>query len=77
MTLKEFKEHSEHVIIRNHIQFHFNKVREHHWLLEVPIPTLSKNTEYGNAYDYVHAVTTMTSIEAYNAYINILRRWTE
>lgn len=72
MTLKEFTEQSEHVIIRKHVQFHFTKIREYYWLLEVPIATLSKNTECGIVYDYVHAQTTMTSIEAYNAYINIL-----
>lgn len=33
MTLKEFNEQSEHVIIRKHVQFHFTKVREYHWLL--------------------------------------------
>lgn len=72
MTLKEFNELSERVIIRKHVQFHFTKVREHHWLLEVPIATLSKKIGDVTVYDYVYAQTTMTTIEAYNAYINIL-----
>ena len=72
MTFKEFTEQSEHVIIRKHVQFHFTKVREHQWLLEVPIATLSKKIRDVPVYDYVYAQTTMTSIEAYNAYIMIL-----
>lgn len=71
MTLNEFNELSERVIIRKHVQFHFTKVRENHWLLEVPIATHSKKIGDVPVYDYISAQTTMTTIEAYKAYKNI------
>lgn len=72
MTYKEFKAQSEHSIVRNKVIFNFYEISDYRWLLEVSIATLSHVTEYGQKYDFIEAQTTMTSIEAYNAYKNIL-----
>lgn len=72
MTLAEFKEQSVHAIVRNHVQFKFYKVQDYMWLFEVTIATLPTMTDIGVCYDYSEAQTTMTSVEAYYAYINIL-----
>lgn len=72
MTLKEFREQDEHAIVRNHVQFNFYKVRDYMWLLEITIATLPQETEEGTHYDHSEAQTTLTSVEAYYAYKNIL-----
>lgn len=72
MTLKEFREQDEHAIVRNHVQFHFYKVRDYIWLLEITFPTLPHETENSTHYDHEEAQTTLTSVEAYYAYKNIL-----
>ena len=72
MTYKEFTAQSKHSIVRNHVHFYFYEISNYMWLLEVSIATLSKHIEHVKVYDYLPATTTMTSIEAYNAYINIL-----
>lgn len=72
MTLAEFKEQSAHVIVRNRVQFNFYKVQDYMWLFEVTIATLPTMTDIGVIYDYSEAQTTMTSVEAYYAYKNIL-----
>jgi len=72
MTLAEFKAQSEHVILRNHVQFYFTRVRDYLWLLEVIFDTLPQEGEDLILHDHIEAQTTMTSVEAYYAYKNIL-----
>ncbi len=72
MTHKEFTKENEHVIVRNNVQFFFYKIQDHYWLLEVIIATLPNTNENGTFHESINAQTTMTSVEAYYAYNNIL-----
>lgn len=72
MTLEEFKAQSELAITRNHVKFHFTQVRDYLWLLEVILDTLPQEGEDEILHDHIEAQTTMTSVEAYYAYKNIL-----
>lgn len=72
MTLEKFREQDKHTIVRNRVHFNFYKVRDYMWLLEITIPTLSQETEESTHYDLCEAQTTLTSVEAYYAYKNIL-----
>ena len=72
MTYKEFKSESERAIIRNGIQFKYTKLSEYHYILIISFRTLQHTNDYGVSYDWEDATTTLTSIQAYESYCNLL-----
>lgn len=72
MTLIEFEKQSEHAIVRNNVLFNFYKIHDLFWLIEVSVRTFQKKTKNGIYDDFINAQTTITGVEAYYAYNNLL-----
>lgn len=72
MTLKDFESTSEHIIVRNAVLFKFHRITDCHWILEVSVATLPEMTEHGVIHEWTNIAGSMTGIEAYYAYHNIL-----
>lgn len=72
MTFREFKEVEEREIIRTNVHFRFKKLDDVEYMLIVSIATLPEPRDWGVSHHWKDATTTMTSIEAYEAYKNIL-----
>lgn len=72
MTFKEFKSESERAIIRDGIHFKYTKLAEHLYILVISFRTLFNTEDDGVSYEWKDATTTLTSIEAYYSYFNLL-----
>lgn len=72
MSYKEFTEENKRSIIRNLVQFHFHKMTEYAYLIEVSIATFEKKWNDDSMHEWVEATRIVTPIEAYQIYENIL-----